>query len=252
MICAYTAATSRGKRRDNQDNMRVDGVPFVNVRKQPFLSSSFDDDGLHLFCVCDGIGGEYAGTVAAVTALRAVGQTVDSLDARADLRTIALSVAEAAQKRVTDYYLAAGMAGGSTICLAAIRFPDYCVLNIGDSPVFLYSAAEKSVSELSVRHNLETQKRLHGVPAMPGDECYLTAYLGDFQRTAAEMCHCVCGALCPGDAILLCSDGVSNACRPSALCKAIKRGSSARDLVAFAAAAPDADNCTAILLNFPG
>ena len=58
MICKFTAATSRGQRKDNQDNMRVDTLAVcVGPERERSFAGTFSDNKTHVFCVCDGIGG---------------------------------------------------------------------------------------------------------------------------------------------------------------------------------------------------
>lgn len=250
MICAYTAATSKGSRRENQDNLRVDETARLDVKRDAALNGTFSDENIHMFCVCDGIGGEYDGVVASATALDAVNQALQNANPDTPLEQVALDAAQFAQEAVAHYYQGLRRLGGTTLSMAVIRGADYVFLNIGDSPAFHYRASEGTCAELSLRHNLETRKKARGVTVCPGDASYLTAYLGDARRDAARMAHTVAGRLAPGDSILLCSDGVTNAYDGQSLTEAIERGVSAGDMVSYAAAQPYSDNCSAIRLNF--
>ena len=250
MSCHYTAATVRGSRRENQDNIRVDETARMNTERDAFKSGNFHDSNIHMFCVCDGIGGECGGIVASATALNAVNQILQKTRPDEPLERAVLAAAQSAQEEVVRYYRSLRRLGGTTICMAAIRGTEYFFLNIGDSPAFHYHASEETCSELSLRHNLETRKKTMGMTVLPGDASYLTAYLGDARRNAAQMAHTATGFLSPGDALLLCSDGVTNAYDIQSLTDAMKRGVSAENMVSYAAAQPDSDNCSAICLLF--
>ncbi|MBQ9521063.1 MAG: protein phosphatase 2C domain-containing protein [Oscillospiraceae bacterium] len=250
MTCSYTAATSKGGRRENQDNIRVDTIARVDTRRDTARNGTFSDKDTHLFCVCDGIGGEYAGVVASATALDAVNEVLHAASPGAPLEQLALDAAQAAQENVLRYYENSRRPGGTTISMALIRGADYVFLNIGDSPAFHYCAGDGICAEISVRHNLAARKRARGMTVCPGDASYLTAYLGDPRRSAAQMAHTVTGRLSPGDTLLLCSDGVTNAYDFQTLAEAMADGVSAREMVSCAAAQPDSDNCSAIHLLF--
>lgn len=251
MTCTFTAATSRGSRRKNQDNMRVDSVlAYLPRIRRPSYRGAFSDEAAHFFCVCDGIGGERDGAEASKIALVAVDDFLRRTNPAAPLGELSLGAASAAQDAVSEYYRALRHAGGTTLTLLATRDEEFFFLNIGDSPAFHYRAAENSYLELSFRHNLETQKRAENIPVLPGDERYLTAYLGDFRRRASDMAHTCAGAARPGDSVLLCSDGVSNAFDAAALEQALRSKTPAKLMVARAAAMRGADNCTAIHLLF--
>lgn len=249
MTCAYTAATAKGSRRENQDNIRIDDTVRVETKRDAARKGRFSDGETHLFCVCDGIGGECDGAAAAATALDAVNLILLKSPPDAPLETLVRAAAQRAQEEVSLYYRSLRRLGGATICMAAIRGAEYAFLNIGDSPAFHYRAADASCTELSLRHNLETWKKNRGETVLPGDASILTAYLGNSRRRT-EPAHVVTGRLAPGDALLLCSDGVTNAYNDLSLTGAIKRGASADEMVSYAAAQPGADNCSAIHLRF--
>ena len=251
MLCTFTAATTRGQREENQDNMRVDGIAaYVDADRDRACAGSFSDSGVHVFCVCDGVGGACMGDLAAMVALYAVDGVLRHLPSGAPLRKIASAAADAAQKQVLRFYQRIRRKGGATLSLLALRQSEYCFLNIGDSPAFLYSSRERKCTELSVRHNLETRKKALGLSCEEGDSCCLTAYLGAGGRTSRAMAHIASGRLASGDAILLCTDGITNAYAEGELRAAMEQKTSAAVLASHAGSAADADNCTAIHLAF--
>lgn len=230
--------------------MRVDNLAaYLLPDEERTCEGEFRGNGLHVFCVCDGIGGECMGGLAAMNALSTVDEVVKRVSEDATPMEIALCAADAAQRSVCKFYRRIGMIGGTTIAILALRDAEFAFLNIGDSPAFHYSAENGRCVELSSRHNLAEERKRRGLPYLPDDASYLTAYLGSKSR-AKDMAHTVSGVLRDGDAILLCTDGVSNAYDPECLREAMRRGDSAKNLTDRASAARHADNCTAICLRF--
>ena len=133
--------------------------------------------------------------------------------------------------------------------LAVLHADRWAVLNIGDSPAFHWQQKTDTLTELSRRHNLEWEKRRQGIEPEEGDDCCLMRYLGRWGSTGRTMAHVALGQWEPGDCLLLCSDGISNAIGPEQLRKKMSKSVTAEQLVREAAADPWADNCTAVCLR---
>lgn len=251
MCCIFSAATMRGARRDNQDNMRVDSsIPYVDPECDHTYEGMFKDKNLHLFCICDGIGGELFGDLASINALDAVDKSLLTVSPDDDLGSIVNKVVQTAQNRVLKLYKRLHSYGGTTITVLAIRGNKYHLLNIGDSPAYLYSSRNNTVLELSVCHNLSTLKKQIGVQTSRSESSVLVSYLGHNDVSRPMLINRKSGKLNNGDRLLLCTDGVSDAFDSEQLEKMIASGCSAGHIVKIASERKDSDNCTAITLSF--
>ena len=249
----YTAASHPGQQQCNQDNLcigreipRIDGGDFFET------AGALAESAPQMLCVCDGIGGGASGDLAAVLALEGVQAAACASGFQNDMEDLALRAAEEAQARVCSHFRHIGRSGGCTMTLAAVDGDSFSFLNIGDSPGFLFRGDDQSLTELSRRHNLEWHKRRMGVEPQAHDSHFLMRYIGKTGCSPSLMAHVCTGALRPGDRILLCSDGITNAIPAEQLQKLLAEGRSAADLVNRAAAYPGADNCTAIIFSVVG
>lgn len=245
----YTAASRRGSRNGNQDNLRIgDDGAFMDLSEDYAASGTLSSKSTQVFCVCDGVGGAYKGDMASMSALMGVREYLAEPQDES-LEDLALNAAQAAQEKVVELYERLAMVGGTTLVMAAVRGDQFVLLNIGDSPAFLYRRSEDTLEELSQRHNEAWAKRRRGETPEPGDSSRLWNYLGDSSRTVWEMAHVRTGTLAPGDGLLLCSDGVSEAFSEEQLKKMLKWRIGADTMAKKAAKQRDSDNCTAICIR---
>lgn len=248
-IC-YSAASEKGSRAKNQDNLGITGeFSFAKVETSFFCSGRTDSDTLKIFSVCDGIGGAAMGELAAQNALMGIAQYLNGNETQdMALTDLLLCAAESAQHRVQAMYKRLRSEGGCTLTMVAVRGEQYAFLNVGDSPAFMLPVEDKEMTELSCCHNLAAIKERKGIPAGYGDECCLVNYIGK-ACSAVDMAHISGGTLREGDRFLLCSDGVTNAFSREELQKLMQLDVSAEELVRMAAQVRDSDNCTAIHLK---
>lgn len=246
----YSAASGKGQRAENQDNLRAgNGLPWVDMSRD-FAASGVLDTGKHqLLCVCDGIGGGFMGDCAALLALQAIDKTAGAPNAMdGGLDQLVTDAAEAAHYAVSSFLRRLGRSGGCTLTLVGLSEGRFVCLNIGDSPCFLLREGQE-IRELSVRHNLYWHKVRMQVEPSPRDANMLMRFLGKANCSVAMMADRVSGTLEHGDRIVLCSDGVTNAIGPDALAERLRSGTDAEELVKEAAALEGADNCTAVVLK---
>lgn len=138
---SYTAATHSGSRSENQDNLRLDtALSYWPSETNHAFSGQHPADTLRVYAVCDGIGGEAMGDLAAMNALDAIEAYLQSTPPAStdDLSAIAFALARAAQAQVIRLYQRLRRRGGCTLVLAVLRGAEYVLLNIGDSPALLY------------------------------------------------------------------------------------------------------------------
>lgn len=250
MKLQYTAASNRGSRSENQDNLRVGKkIPWIKPAGKYAARGMLSSRRVQIFCVCDGVGGEELGDQAALRALQSIDEFASGMSGLESLEEIALQAAQTAQEAVLAFYDEQDCIGGCTLAMMVIQGDRYVVLNIGDSPVFYYNRREKEFTELSQRHNMAWEKRRNGIEPDEQDECRLINYLGKNGFDAEDMVYYVSGKLEPGDSLLACSDGVSEGFSEKGLASAMKWRRSAKGLTAHAAKKPGSDNCTAVCLT---
>lgn len=250
MTIYYSAATVRGQRESNQDNLRVGNQLSWGECGGELSALGEIECGSHqLFCVCDGVGGGYLGELAAMLALEAVEQVATAPDAaEKTLEQLVTDAARTAHAAVCGYYQKVGRSGGCTMTLLGLSGGQYILLNIGDSPCFLIRKGQP-LRELSVRHNLYWHKRRLQVEPEDHDANLLMRFLGKANCSVTLMADRVSGVLEPGDQFLLCSDGITNAISEQELNVQLRGGVTAEALAERAAEVPGADNCTAIVLQ---
>ena len=250
ILIHYSAASEKGSRAQNQDNLGITGeFSWVKLEKAFSCTGRMKRSELRVFSVCDGIGGAAMGELAARNALKGVErylkehQTDDTA-----LSDLLLNATESAQEQVRAMYQRLRSKGGCTLTMLAVRGEEYAFLNVGDSPAFLIRGEDGEMTELSLSHNLATFKAQRGIPVSWGDECRLTHYIGK-AGNAVDMAHVSGGVLREGDRFLLCSDGVTNAIDREELRQLLRQDVSAEQLVHMASQTKGADNCTAIHLK---
>lgn len=248
----YTAASCRGSRRSNQDNLCAGAeLPWMDPAKDFSAQGTLETGKTQIFCVCDGVGGESFGDVASLLCLEQVMQ-VSVEQSQMPMKDLLLEAAERANSSVKAFFGRLGQRGGCTMTILAVRNDRFTFLNIGDSPAFLLRRAEGAepvLTEMSRRHNLKWEKLRNGETPGPRDSGYLLRYVGDPVRAATAQAYVTEGSLRSGDALLLCTDGVTNQLDNSILQLALESGTDAKILVERAAEAPNSDNATAICLQ---
>ena len=168
--------------------------------------------GLGLFLVADGMGGHVAGQVASRLAARSLLQAV------ASEREAGLQLAERLQRAVAranqEIFSAAsskpeleGM--GTTLVAALVRGARLGLVHVGDSRAYLSRAG--ALRQLTRDHTLvnELERRGELGPGEARDHPQrhvLTRALGVRRRVSADVCELT---LQGGDALLLCSDGLT-------------------------------------------
>ena len=247
---SYSCATFIGKRENNQDNLVVDGdAPFASRQINYADAGVCPDRPVHLFAVCDGIGG--LGDSAEISRLTAellrdaFPRTAGDTDLAAWTRET-LDTADEAARTISARN---GARGGTTATVALLRGSECVLVNVGDSPAFVLQSDGK-LHELSIRHNMENYKRMAGVVPSPGDGRILLYGVGAGEAKPSRAAHVARGTLNDGDILLLCSDGVTNAFTEDELASAILRGVDARQITFSAGQIDQADNCTAVIVKF--
>ena len=210
MMISACGASHRGNvRKNNEDNIYVDGLFRHDLSRDNVLFRSRRETSPHVFAVFDGLGGEACGEHASLVAslgLRAMEDRNVAGDIKTYIRTTHKTII-----RESVYMDAINM--GTTGAGAVISGDQATIWNVGDSRVYLFrngqltrlSRDDSVVQMLVDRGIIREEERTTSIYA--GE---LIQYLGMEPDDGTEPCaHISTEKLVPGDILLLCSDGLS-------------------------------------------
>jgi len=170
-----------------------------------------------LFIVADGMGGHEAGDVASQLTIRAlvqhaVGEVLTPVTAGEplpDARAWLTTATQAANQAVYDQRRAAGTDMGTTLVMALFAGDTATVANVGDSRAYLLKP--DGLTQITTDHSLV--ERLVATGQITREEAanhpqknVIYRVMGDKPRVKADLFE---QQLAPGEALLLCSDGLS-------------------------------------------
>lgn len=259
--------SSIGMRPTHEDNFLLN-KHIINVETQKNMPlthteqyKSVCNQKVNLIAVSDGMGGHNAGEVASLYAVQALArlerdvQRYDNIECVIDtiqngLNEINRDIYQMS-RRSKDFF---GM--GTTLVMFASCGSEYAIFNIGDSRAYLYAGGK--LKQLTVDHTegqrlidlgILTRKELLDFPARKNLNRYLGYYSPGYVMRADVFRIEIEDGL-----ILLCTDGISDSLseidiedillKESDICNASQM------LVNCAAVKPNADNATAVLIQF--
>lgn len=168
-----------------------------------------------LFAVADGMGGHEAGDVASQLTVRMLAQQAGELLATAagrplpDVRQWLTAAVQAANQAVYDRRKAAGTDMGSTLVMALFVNDAATIVNVGDSRAYLLK--HDGITQITTDHSLV--ERLVATGQITPEEAathpqknVIYRVIGDKPRVEADLFE---HRLEPGQALLLCTDGLS-------------------------------------------
>lgn len=170
-----------------------------------------------LFVVADGMGGHDAGDVASRLAVRAVAQSAaDAVLAPAsvgdplpDAREWLTTAAQAANRAVYEQRKAAGTDMGTTLVMALLVGDTATIANVGDSRAYLLK--QEGIVQITTDHSVV--QRLLAMGQITPEEAanhpqrnIIYRVIGDKPQLTVDIFE---QRLNPGEALLLCSDGLS-------------------------------------------
>ena len=170
-----------------------------------------------LFVVADGMGGHEAGDAASQLAVRTIAQSAVSKvltpasagEKLPDAREWLTAATQAANRAVYEQRRAAGTDMGTTLVMALFAGDTATIANVGDSRAYLLD--QDGITQISTDHSLV--ERLvatgHIAPEEALDHPHknvIYRVIGDKTRVEADLFE---QRLAPGEALLLCSDGLS-------------------------------------------
>lgn len=240
--------------------LRHGGISDRGQRRERNEDSWTADDELGLFVVSDGIGGAPAGDVASrhvATTLPALvvehlGRPPDLADteAPARLRAALAELSAGLRAHSEDIPRLAGM--GATAVLAVVAAETALIGNLGDSRAYRWR--EQALDRLTTDHTLvralvDTGEVTDAAAAEHPARGLLTRYVGMAGEVLAETSRI---DVCPGDRLLLCSDGVTGMLDDAELRTLLGANAdpqqACRALVDAANDAGGADNITAVVV----
>lgn len=166
-----------------------------------------------IFMVADGMGGEACGEVASAMAVQTVLETLRT-EAKSEygkdeiLRSCVLQANDMIYRKSISEEKYSGM--GTTLTLLWCQGDMGYIAHVGDSRAYLYR--DGHLRQLTQDHSLVAEMLRHGeiTPAEAlthPQRNVITRALGTFKRVDVDILYF---KLLPGDAFLLCSDGLSN------------------------------------------
>lgn len=206
MITGYAVYTSIGTiRKENQDNF------FLNGLTKPVNDCYMDAEGessdaVQLFAVCDGMGGEESGEVAASLAV----ETLKLRDKETDLFQCMALIKEA-NRKICQYQTENHSTTGTTFAGILVTPINTYAINAGDSRI--YRIRDNEIVQLSRDHTEYQLMMDAGIPmnerTKRSAKNRLTQYLG-VQEEEMEMDLYISqiSPLKEGDRYLICSDGL--------------------------------------------
>ncbi len=216
------------------------------------------ETGQLLAVVCDGMGGAKSGNIASAMAVDVFTRNVQRR-ARAgmteqEMERLLTAAADQANREIYDRSRLAdefdGM--GTTLVAALVQQPVACVLNIGDSRCYHIHAQQ--IERVSVDHSLVEYMLQSGELTEEAAQTYpgrnlITRAVGTEPAVLSDVFF---RRVEPGDALLLCSDGLSNLLFAPELLREITRGeqdSCCERMVRLAKERGAPDNVTAVLVT---
>lgn len=224
-------ASVRGSRSENQDALL--SVPECG-----------------LFAVADGVGGQAGGALAARLAISALGERARegrlTDDLLADLELDFLLAKDRVAACARGEYR--GMA--TTLIAARIDGPAAIVAHVGDSRAYLLQHGQR-MHQVTRDHSLANKWRIAVGDEVPVPDRVARTLTRAISRDYDPMPEISAVELTRGDALLLCSDGVSGPLSDSTMARllTLPADDAATALVEAALAAGGSDNATAVVLQ---
>jgi serine/threonine protein phosphatase PrpC len=196
------ALTHQGAvRKQNEDGLAIDGTVLGGNMSSPVLRK-LSGDGPHVLMVADGMGGHAHGEIASRVALEALLAEPSSFKSQAACSKALLSVNDRIYDLMQERPEVCGM--GTTIAGVAIKTRSVIRFNVGDSRIYRHRfgrLARLSQDDVPFAVPKTARRTSHGITQSLG---------GRITRTLIAPHVAVAPALQPNEAVLLCSDGLTD------------------------------------------
>ncbi len=247
------ARTHVGKVREkNEDHFYLPGYCWGDATQPEAAFACSSPDRLFLAAVADGMGGEAAGEVASLLAVRALRPSAANQAEQTAQESIARANREICQEIKTN----GGRRMGSTLAALYIDRGRALCCNLGDSRCYLLR--EGKLEQLSTDHN--KAKRMVELGVLTPEQAArhpsrheLTQHLGVFEDEMILSPAFRPVGLLPGDVFLLCSDGLTDMAPEADLAACLGRTASPQEqaeaLIRLALEGGGKDNVTAVVVQ---
>jgi len=204
-----------GRRTDVGQERTLNEDSLLTLDVAPIFRSSGAPVGL--YAVADGMGGHEAGDVASRLAIQAIARQMVSQvlpvaiggESLPNFRQWLMATMQAANQSVYDQRKAAGTDMGTTLVVVLVVSNKVLIANVGDSRAYLLKQGE--IVQLTTDHSLV--ERLVAAGQITPEEAInhpqrniIYRVIGEKPQVEADLYE---RGLAPGEALLLCSDGLS-------------------------------------------
>jgi protein phosphatase len=206
--------------------------------------------------VADGVGGRDLGEVASARAVKVITEGFAQSPENASLATVLPRLIQLANSTVHDEGLSPERRGrqmATTIVACALRHDQAVIAHVGDSRC--YQVRDGKATQLTRDHTWVNEQRKLGLisaaEAEHSDQRHvLTRSLGPELFVTVDT---TTASLKPGDALVLCSDGLYGAMYAEDIARIVSQGKDAegiaRELVGYAVDVDGSDNATAQVIQ---
>jgi len=247
----YHAKTYIGSRLVNQDNFMVDTMYSYageDCEIKGYIDCKMDE--YHVVAIADGVASSCHAELASKAAIQAVSHFIEN---NVNNKGLAENIIEEFLLQTNEKIKTLSKKIGYTATTLSIflwKNNEYCIANVGDSPIFLLSNGVLEL--LSREHSLAREKMDMGLDPKPKDFHTLTRYLGREDMAGSDMAYIRTGKISKGDIVLICSDGVSKQLPEHLMKRYMKKDGdrAMKKIFTKASKHEKLDNCTAIILKF--
>jgi protein phosphatase len=224
------------------------------------------EERAHVFLVADGMGGHKAGERASALVVLAIEQFMlntfrwffeaDNAGAQRVLVQFQSALRRADAQIVEESQANPALSGmGTTVTMAFHLGRQVCILHVGDSRAYLHRA--EALHQLTEDHTLAAQMRRSGSlgpdQVVPQRLRHVITNVVGGNEVGVKVEACAF-EVHPGDRLLLCSDGLTEAVTNEAIARILNTEpapeAAATSLLGAANAGPATDNITAVVVRF--
>lgn len=252
------ADTDIGMRRAaNEDSFLIaDLTVGDSAASEEMISQSLSERG-YLMVVSDGMGGAAAGEIASDFAVKTLLETLTNSSDKKTLSEKLKIAAETANERIWNYAQEnqAFLGMGATLTAVIACGAEMHIAQVGDSRAYLIRGGkieqltrDQSLAQALVDSGMIAPDQAHLIPQNVIIQALGTQPSLNVIMTEIELCQ--------NDALLICSDGLSNKIKPQEMVEAIQEAAdlkaAVRRLIDLANERGGEDNITVIISRFEG